>query len=250
MKRPSKVTDVVQARYLRLIFDLLEAGATTVVYEAASSLTSLTNNPVAVKAAATKFVELSVKEADNNVKLIVLDRVDQLRIRNEGVLDDLTMEILRVLASPDMDVRRKALNLALEMVSSKNVDEVVMLLKKELQKTVDEQYEKVCINIILFHTCENLWIQKTTLSFPGYFSVQTTARTKSKLTKKTQNTEYRQLLIHSIHQCAIKFSEVAASVVDLLMYVNPMVAFSCVLPNLSHKTHLSIKDNCSMIEFL
>ena len=32
-----------------------------------------------------------------------------------------------------------------------------------------------------------------------------------------QNNEYRQLLIHSIHQCAIKFSEVAASVVDLLM---------------------------------
>ena len=137
------VTDFRKARYLRLIFDLLEAGATTVVYEAASSLTSLTNNPVAVKAAATKYVELSVKEADNNVKLIVLDRVDQLRRKNEGVLDDLTMEILRVLASPDMDVRRKALNLALEMVSSKNVDEVVMLLKKELQKTVDEQYEKV-----------------------------------------------------------------------------------------------------------
>ena len=162
-----------KGRYLRLIFDLLEATATTVVYEAASSLTSLTSNPVAVKAAATKFIELAVKEADNNVKLIVLERVDQLRKLNEGVLDDLTMEILRVLSSPDIDVRRKALQLALEMVSSKNVDEVVMLLKKELQKTVDEQYEK--------------------------------------------NTEYRQLLIHSIHQCAIKFSEVAASVVELLM---------------------------------
>ena len=126
------------------------------MYEAASSLTSLTNNPVAVKAAATKFVELSVKEADNNVKLIVLDRVDQLRRRNEGVLDDLIMEILRVLASPDMDVRRKALNLALEMVSSKNVDEVVMLLKKELQKTVDEQYEKVRQVNPLNEACETL----------------------------------------------------------------------------------------------
>lgn len=48
-----------------------------------------------------------------------------------------------------------------------------MLLKKELAKTVDEQYEK--------------------------------------------NSEYRQLLIQSIHNCAIKFSEIAASVVDLLM---------------------------------
>ena len=137
--------DMVQARYLRLIFDLLEAGATTVAYEAASSLTALTSNPVAVKAAATKFIELCIKEADNNVKLIVLDRVDQLRKRNEGVLDDLTMEILRVLSSPDIDVRKKAMALALEMVSSKNVEEVVMLLKKELSKTVDEQYEKVCL---------------------------------------------------------------------------------------------------------
>lgn len=73
----------------------------------------------------------------------MLDRVDQLRKRNEGVLDDLTMEILRVLSSPDIDVRKKALGLALEMVSSKNVEEVVMLLKKELSKTIDEQYEKV-----------------------------------------------------------------------------------------------------------
>ncbi|MCJ1311496.1 coatomer subunit beta [Agyrium rufum] len=162
-----------KARYLRLIFDLLEAGATTVVYEAASSLTSLTNNPVAVKAAATKFIELSIKESDNNVKLIVLERVDQLRKRNEGILDDLVMEILRVLSSPDIDVRRKALDIAMDMISSKNVEEVVLLLKKELSKTIDEQYEK--------------------------------------------NNEYRQLLIHSIHQCAIKFSEVAESVVGLLM---------------------------------
>ena len=126
-----------KARYLRLIFDLLEANTSTVTYEAATSLTSLTSNPVAVKAAATKLIELSIKEADNNVKLIVLDRVDQLRRRNEGVLDDLTMEILRVLSSPDLDVRKKALGIALEMVSSKNVQEIVMLLKKELSKTVD-----------------------------------------------------------------------------------------------------------------
>jgi coatomer subunit beta len=162
-----------KARYLRLIFDLLEASTPTVVYEAASSLTALTSNPVAVKAAAAKFIQLAIQESDNNVKLIVLDRVDQLRKKNEGVLDDLTMEILRVLSSPDIDVRRKALHVALQMVTSKNVEEVVMLLKKELSRTVDQEYEK--------------------------------------------NNEYRQLLIQAIHQCALRFSEVAANVVDLLM---------------------------------
>ncbi|KAF3928846.1 hypothetical protein ABW20_dc0101008 [Dactylellina cionopaga] len=162
-----------RARYLRIIFDLLEATSNTVVYEAATSLTTLTGNPTAIKAAAGKFIELSVKESDNNVKLIVLDRVDQLRRKHEGVLDDLTMEILRVLSSPDIDVRKKALDITLSMVSSRNVEDVVMLLKKELAKTVDQEYEK--------------------------------------------NAEYRQLLIHAIHNCAIRFSEVAANVVGLLM---------------------------------
>ncbi|CAG8231093.1 unnamed protein product [Penicillium salamii] len=162
-----------KSRYLKLMLELLDASTSTVVYEAATSLTALTSNPVAVKAAAGKLIELAIREADNNVKLICLERVNQLRIRNEGVLDDLTMEALRVLSSPDIDVRRKALNLAMEMVSSKNVEEIIMLLKKELAKTVDEQYE--------------------------------------------QNSEYRQILVQSIHSCAIKFSEIAASVVDLLM---------------------------------
>jgi coatomer subunit beta len=173
IRRDAVVNPGNKARYLRLIFDLLESSVSTVIYEAAHALTSLTNNPVAVKAAAGKFVELAVKEPDNNVKLIVLERVDQLRQKNEGVLDDLTMEVLRVLSSPDLDVRRKALNIALEMVTSRNVEEVVLLLKKELMKTVDEQYEK--------------------------------------------NKEYRSLLISSIHQSAIKFPEVAASVVGSLM---------------------------------
>jgi vesicle coat complex subunit len=61
-------------------------------------LTTLTSNPVAIKAAAGKFIELCIKVSDNNVKLIVLDKVDQLRKKNQGVLDDLVMEVLRVLS--------------------------------------------------------------------------------------------------------------------------------------------------------
>ncbi len=133
-----------KARYLRLIFDLLDASTSTVIYEAATSLVALTNNPVAVKAAASKFIDLAIKEPDNNVKLIVLEKVEELRKKNEGILDDLVMDILRVVSSPDIEIRKKSLDLALELVSSKNIDEVVSLLKKELSKTVDEsQYEKV-----------------------------------------------------------------------------------------------------------
>ena len=162
-----------KARYLRLIFDLLEASAATVVFQAASALCALTKNPVAIKAAAGKFIELGNKDPDQNVKFIVLEKVEDLRQKNEGILDDLVMEILRILSSPDIEVRRKVLDLALEMISSRNVDDVVGLLQKELAKTVEDSYEK--------------------------------------------NNEYRSLLIAGIHRCAVKFPNVAATVVGSLM---------------------------------
>ena len=48
-------------------------------------------------AAASCFVDLAVKESDNNVKLIVLDRIEMLRQRHEHVMDSLVMDILRIL---------------------------------------------------------------------------------------------------------------------------------------------------------
>ena len=70
-------------------------------------------------------------------------------------------------------MRRKSVDIALEMISSRNVAEVVSFFKKELIKTHDREYEKT--------------------------------------------NEYRQLLIHAIHSCAINFAEVTDSVVHVLM---------------------------------
>lgn len=48
--------------------------------------------------------------------------------------------------SPDLEVRRKALRIALEMTSTRNVQDVVLFLKKELAKTHDQEYEKVTVS--------------------------------------------------------------------------------------------------------
>jgi coatomer subunit beta len=122
---------------------LLNSTSNVVKYEAATTLTILTQNPAAVKAAASAFIDLIIKESDNNVKLIVLDRVDALKSKHEHVLNDLVMDLLRVLAAQDMDVKKKALATALDLVSGRNVEEVVLLLKKELTKTLDQTFEKV-----------------------------------------------------------------------------------------------------------
>ena len=57
------------------------------------------NQPcLTLTAAAGAFAELLVKEADNNVKLIVLDRIDVLREKFPHVLDGLVMDVLKVLS--------------------------------------------------------------------------------------------------------------------------------------------------------
>lgn len=84
------------------------------------------------------------------------------------------MDVLQILSSSaDMEVRRKAISIVLSMTSSRNVEDVVMFFKKQLQKTQEGDFEKAA--------------------------------------------DYRQLLIQSIHVTAIRFSEVAASVVHALM---------------------------------
>ena len=79
-----------------------------------------------LQAAASCYIELIVKESDNNVKLIVLDRLMALKDvpAHEKVLQELVMDILRVLVATDLEVRRKTLGLAFELVSSRNIEEV------------------------------------------------------------------------------------------------------------------------------
>ena len=45
--------------------------------------------------------------------------------------------------STDLEVRRKAISIVLSLISSRNVEEVVLFLKKQLQRTQEQEFEKV-----------------------------------------------------------------------------------------------------------
>jgi len=119
---------------------------------AATTLTTLTQNLPAIKAAASCFITLVIKESDNNVKLIVLDdRLHTLCSKHGHVLDGPIVDLLQILymrklssfpfsqtnlfRSTDMGFRRKEISIALSMTSSRNMEKVALFLKKQLQKT-------------------------------------------------------------------------------------------------------------------
>lgn len=94
-------------------------------------------------AASSCYINLIVRESDNNVKLIALDRVGEMIQRFPKMLDDQVMDLMRVLATPDIEVRVKTLSTAMELVSVRNASDMIAFLKKEINKTQEEDFEKV-----------------------------------------------------------------------------------------------------------
>ncbi|TVU26582.1 hypothetical protein EJB05_29136 [Eragrostis curvula] len=133
---------VDKGRYIKIIIALLSAPSTAVVYECAGALVSLSSAPTAVRAAANTYCQLLSSQSDNNVKLIILDRLHELRASHREVMVDVVMDVLRALASPNVDVRRKVLDLVLDLLTPRNVEEVVLYLKKEVVKTQAAEAEK------------------------------------------------------------------------------------------------------------
>lgn len=164
-----------KSRFIKVIFQLLQSQSSAVCYEAAWTLVSLSSAPTAVRAAAETYTMLLNAESDNNVKLIVLEKLMDMRQYHAKILQGLLMDIMRALASPNADIRRKTLAISMELVSPRNINEVVLVLKKEIVKT------------------------------------------QSKDMDRESAAEYRQMLVKAIHQCAIRFANVASSVVHLLL---------------------------------
>ena len=136
-------TDPTQkGKYIKIILMLLGTNNTSVIYECANTLTALSSAPTAVKAAANCYCQLLASQSDNNVKLIVLDRLAELKNDHRHVMQELVMDILRAVSTPDLDIRKKTLDLVLDLVSNRNIDEVVLTLKKEITKSQGDAGEK------------------------------------------------------------------------------------------------------------
>jgi len=146
-----------KSRFVRCLFQLLHSDSPAVSYEAAWTLVSLSTAPTAVRACAQTFATLLSSSGDNNVKLIVLDRLTELKKHHSKVLQEILMDILRALNSPNIDICKKTLALAIDLVGPRNIEEVVQVLKREVVRAQEsdlehgEEYKTLLIQAI--HRC-------------------------------------------------------------------------------------------------
>jgi len=177
VRKVCRSSSVNKGRFLRIVFDLASSSSTAVSYDCASSLVTLSSSPVAIHQAAQVYVQLLTEQSDNNVKLIVLDRLREVQKHHKQVMEGMVMDIFRALTCPSLDVRKKVMDICLgSLVSQRNIKDVVALLKKEVIKTL------------------------------GYEATSTEG-----------NLEYRRLLIRALHACTGQYPEQAQNVMFLLM---------------------------------
>lgn len=175
IRKDTFITPSLRPQYVDLLSDLLSTTSSSdVIFETAIALSVMSSSTTVLNATTTKLIDLAVKVSDNNVKLIVLDHIAGINDRNPGAIEELTLDILRILNTEDLDVRSKALDISMTLTTPRNVDAVVKLLKKELQQAV--------LN-----------------------------------SEKEKSMEYRQLLIKTIRNIAIRFEEAASDVISVLL---------------------------------
>ena len=178
IRKVCRTNPTLKSTYIRAILTLVNSPVHAVSYEAASTLVALSAAPTAVRAAVTAYTTLLQDESENNIKLVILQRLAALRLRNEKILQEMLMDLLRTLSSPNVEIRRQTLQLALQLLTQRNVEDVVQLLKKELIKADSPEYQQA---------------------------------------NQSKGDGYRKMLVDAMHECAVKFPHVVSTVVHLLM---------------------------------
>lgn len=124
-----------RAKYTQCLFDLLSSAAISMVkYEACTALMALSVSPAAIKAVASCYVDMAIKEADNNTKLLILDRLHDLQQQHSAVVNEGVLDVLRVLSTADAEIRRRALRILLNGISRRIAEEMIGFFRKELAK--------------------------------------------------------------------------------------------------------------------
>lgn len=70
-----------RGKFIKMVYSLLNSTSPSVKFEAAGVLVTLSQAPAAVRAAAGAYIDLVVRSGDNNVKLIVLDKLISLKVK-------------------------------------------------------------------------------------------------------------------------------------------------------------------------
>ncbi|SCM04301.1 coatamer protein, beta subunit, putative [Plasmodium chabaudi chabaudi] len=124
---------------VKILLNMLSKNVSnSVLYEGSCCLLYISNSALSIKTASECFIKLLINQHDNNIKLIVIDKLYYIMCKWKHILANYIMDLLRSLNFPSKDVKLKILNLVLHILTKRNVHLVLNVIKKELLKLNDQ----------------------------------------------------------------------------------------------------------------
>ncbi len=99
LRKLCKIEPAQKQRLMNAIFLLSNSKSSSVLFECANTITQLTTAPTAIKIAIQSYLNLLADQNDNNVKLIVLNKIIELRGKYAKLLEDYISDILNTINS-------------------------------------------------------------------------------------------------------------------------------------------------------
>ncbi|EPY31278.1 coatomer beta subunit [Angomonas deanei] len=140
-RKSIEVNPYDRARYVPLLFAVIQSKSPAVQYQCACTLLSLSSSPTAILQAAQTFIDILKSHSDNNVRLIVVEQLNAMRKTHLHVLQDSLLDVLSTLSITGNEIREQIVSLSMELVNEKNMDAFVGAMKRELLRAQSDDVE-------------------------------------------------------------------------------------------------------------
>eukprot|EP01079_Euglenida_sp_SAG-EU17-18_P005393 gene5393-136_t len=173
LKHMCKTHPQDKSQYLRLIFALLGSKSAAVLFQCATTLYTLSSSPTAIREAGRILVNLLNTHSDNNVRLIVLDRIAEINKKHPSLLKEHLPDLMRALTNPNEDIRSRILDIAQNLTDPTNLDKVTAFLKKEVVRAQGDEDKESWQNYrqMIVKTLHNCTIQHPEVVAPHIMPV-------------------------------------------------------------------------------
>jgi len=124
-----------KGRMLKILLDLSNHKSHSVLFEVANSLVLLSSNPNIIKTAVGIFCNLLVEQKDNNILIIILKKLINIKKKFRDILEEQILSFAIILNSTtNSDIRKLLFDLIIELLKETNIHQVFDVFINDLNK--------------------------------------------------------------------------------------------------------------------
>lgn len=204
-----------RSRYLPVVFSALHSRSPSVQFQCATTLLALSNSPTAVRQATTTFVQLLTTHTDNNVRLIVLERLGEIKKKNKQIMQESLLDLLRGLSTTsNNDVRRRLLDFALDLVTPKNAESFIVAMKKELTRS---QAEDAAAGGAAEQAAAASGGAPAAASGSASASGASSKANQHNAEGESETDSHQQFVVRAIHKTVMQFMNLAPTIIPIMI---------------------------------